>query len=637
MSEPNSTPQVKFSSRFIKHWELFLDYQQRRDQTVRFISKGGADRNIIDYVKDSVDRMNEYKLKPGHKEDWQQNVFDPKTRDKVIAILGRLAATRMKPEILVKSSSIWKAADTEERSRIYSDLLEAANIKNRDEERLIWEMYTGLSEGTVIGFESWKRDTRSVEYVTEFDPDTGEKKSQTIKYDAWDDVYGEIVPIDEFYPETIWTSDFDNNVKRCFWVQEITEQQFQDRYGKFKNASKVQVSSFFLRDNSVPWGISSDVDPENIQVLHFYDENTGEMGIWANTIELYWGPMPWNHMRKPFWMGRSEPIHNQFLYGKSMPDKLMGMQDIDNAILNGMLDQLFLGLNSPVFASGVADLEEGYLEPGRLYDIEPGGKVERVSFGQNDPMHFQMLGLIKQSMEESSISAQNQGVPTGGRKTKFEVQALQEGATNLAGMFLTMMEQAIERKYWLRIHNVIQYYSMPSRTKTGKKKFKFLTLEDRKLSNGKTGKKIIQIANDAGEAPNADQLGALAGKIEGKPFNPLESKVEPVVITRDFFLDNEFDLIVKIVPNSSVKDSKFARDNKTLVWFQNTAEDPLIDPVENRKNFAEAMGQPTDLVREPEQQQQGPQLPEELSNLLGGAPTPGGGQASSPDQQLNQV
>ena len=636
MSEPISSPQKGFSSRYAKYWELFLEYQTRRDQTVRFISKGGVSRNIIDYVKDGVDRMNEYHLKPGWKEDWQQNVFDPKTRDKVIAILGRLASTRMKPEILVKSLSIWKNANTESRARIYSDLLEAANNKNHDEERLIWEMYTGLSEGSVIGFESWKRDTRDVEYVKEYDPDTGEKKVEKIKYDAWDDVYGEIVPIDEFYPETIWTSDFNNGIKRCFWVKEMTEQAFQDTYGKFKNASKVKQASTFLRENAVPWGISSDINPENIQVIHFYDEVSDKMGIWANTEELYFGALPWNHKKKPFWMGRGEPIHNQYLYGKSFPDKLMGMQDIDNAILNGMLDELFTGLNSPTFASGIIDLEEGYLEPNRIYEMEPGGKVEKVSLGQVNPVQIQMLDLVRQSMEESSISRQNQGTPTGGRKTKFEVQQLQEGAVNLAGMFLTMIEQAIQQKYWLRIHNIVQYYSMPSRSKTGKKRFKFIKLDDRKLSNGKIGKKIIQITDNLAEAPNKAQLAQIAEGEEGKPFDVLESKVEPIVITRDYFLNKEFDLEIRIVANSSIKDSQFVRDNKTLVWYQATAQDPLIDQVENRKNFAKAMGQPSDIVKEPQPQENQPQLPKELDSLLSGAPG-GGGAPAGAEQQLNQI
>ena len=616
------------TSNFTNHFELFLDYKERRDQTVRFISKMGTDRNIIDYVKGSVDRMNEYHKKPGFKEDWQTNIFDPKTRDKVISILGNLAAARMKPELLLKPNSIFNHPGLKARQRIYSDLLDAANYKNQEEQKLIWEMYTGLSEGTVIGFEGWKRDTRDVEYVKNYDPNTGKREVEKIKYDAWDDVYGEIVPIDEFYPETIWTNDFVNGIKRCFWVKEMTEAAFKDTYGKFKNASTVKQSSMYVRENQLPWGITDDVNPQNVQVIHFYDEVAGKMGIWANTEELYWGPLPWNHGKKPFWLAIAEPIHHQFLYGKSLPDKLMSMQDVNNAILNGMLDQLFLAVNSPIFADGLVDLEEGYLEPGRVYDVEPGTRIERVSMGQNDPANFQLLSLIQRSMEETSVSAQTQGVPTGGRKTKFEVQQLQAGALNIAGMFLAMMEGSIGYKYWLRMHNILQYYSMPNRDKNGNKRFKYIVSENRELSNGKTGKKMIQIVNNESEAPNKNDLEVLAEREEGKPFNALESKVEPIVVTRDYFLNRDFDLEMRIIPNSSVKDSQADKDNKGLTWYQLTNGDPMVNQFENKKNLAKTLEQPEELVKEPQpgqQQQPGvpgeqesPALPPELAGLLGG-------------------
>jgi hypothetical protein len=387
---------------------------------------------------------------------------------------------------------------------VFSDLLEAANRKNRDNEQLIWEMYTCLGQGIVVGYESWKKDTRDVEYIKDFDPDTGKYRSEKIKYDAWDDVFGEIVPIDEWYPETWWTNSIDN-IHRSFWVREMTYNGFSDAYSGFKNYSKVKPKSFFADIEPVGWGISSDVDPQNVQVIHYYDEISDTLAIYANTEEIYYGPMPWNHKKLPFWVSIPEPIHHQLLIGKSLPDKMMGMQDVDNAVLNGMLDQLFIALNSPVFVSGLQDdLDQGYLEPGRIYAADPGFDVKRTALGANDPATFQLLSLIQRSMEETAISAQNQGVPSGGRKTKFEVQQLQEGALNLAGLFLTMMEQSMIRKYYLRLYNVLQYYSMPSQTKSGKKKFKFITLDDRKMSNGMIGKKHIQIVGSKEERPSPD-------------------------------------------------------------------------------------------------------------------------------------
>lgn len=618
--------------RFIENWRIYSDFENSRNQHIRFLNKNGEARNIIDYVNDSVDRMNEFHLKPAFKEDWQNNVFDPKTRDKLIAILSILAPTRMKPELHIIPTSIFNTEDLEFRRSVYSDLLENSNNHNDEDQQLLWEMYTGMSEGTVFGFESWMKDTREVEYVKEFDPDTGEKVTETIKYDAWDDVFGEIMPIDEVYPENIFCNakDFYRKNTRLFWAREMNMQNFKDAFAGFSGSEDVEPASNFLKEHGLPWGISEDVNQKNVQVLYKFDVTDDKMGIWANGKELYWGCMPWNHKELPVWIAINEPIHHQFLYGKSLPDKMMGMQDINNAVWNSMLDQLFIALNSPIFIDGMADLDEGYLEPGRIIEMEPGTKIQRATLGNVDPISQQMLALIQRSIEETTLSAQNQGVPTGGRKTKFEVQQLQEGALNLAGLALQLMESGQKRKYWLRMHNIIQYYSMPSRRKTGKKKFQFIKIENRPLTNKQTGTRIIQVVDNENQVPSKEELQEIGEKEEGKPFDVLTSRVEPIVLTRDFFMNKEFDLDMKIIPNASVKQTQADKDRKVGLFYQSVTGNPLFDQVKVAKIFAKMMGQPEDLVITP--QAQSPE--EQLLNPEGQGQQGGGGGNNLPNPDL---
>ena len=58
----NDNPDIE--KRFAEHWDLFIKYRDSRNQTIRFFNKNGVARNIIDYVEDGVDRMNERKIKP---------------------------------------------------------------------------------------------------------------------------------------------------------------------------------------------------------------------------------------------------------------------------------------------------------------------------------------------------------------------------------------------------------------------------------------------------------------------------------------------------------------------------------------------------------------------------------------------
>lgn len=614
-------------------WEKFGKYRDNRNQTVRFLNKGGVSRNIIDYVKDGVDRVNEYHLKPDWKDDWQSNVFDPVTRNKIITVLSKLVSARLAIEVIVKSNSIFNTADSKTRARIYQDLLDNANLHNREHEQLVWEMFTCMVEGTVIGYEGWMKDKRTVQFVKEFNPDTGEKVTEEVSYDAWDDVYGEIVPIEEFYPETIWVNsrDFKIKVKRCFRVRELTMDGFRDIFGRYPNADKVQPAGYYYDSEYFVWGISEDTKHENVQVLEWFDESKDEHKIWANGIKLYDGPIEYNHKKLPFWISIAEPIHHQFLYGKSFPDKLMSMQDMNNAILNNVLDQLFIVLNSPTFVDGdIDDLSDSYIEPNRIYKMEQGTRVQKGTLGNVDQTSFQVLQYIKRSMEESSVSAQAQGIDTGGRKTAREVNMLQENSLNIASLFLQMIESAMQHKYFLRLYNVLQYYAQPAEAQDGSTRFKFLVMEDRKLTNGKKGKKLIQIApslDGQTEEQVMEQLKGAAnmemGMSADDDYDPATATVEPLLITRDYLLNKDVELDVKVVPNSSIKESATQKKNGDIAFFQMTSQDPLFDQVKNRQDLAEAFNKPLDIVKEPEAQEQADPLMAEMEKAKGVMGSPG--------------
>ena len=603
ITEEEYVPSQK-DDRFRKYWKRFEHYKQDKEQNIRFFNKNGIQRNIYNYISDSVDSMNEFHIKPNWKEDWQNNTFDPVTRNKLITVLSMLVQSRMKIEVLVKRNSIFKNPQTKARQLIYSSLLDNANNHNDEDYALIWELYTTMVEGTMFGYEGWTRDTREVEYIKEFNPETGEKITKKIKYDDWDDVFGEIVPIEEIFPETIWVNakDWRRKVQRCYRVREVTLQEAKDRYAQFvPEGEDIKPAGEHFDQSGFEWGISQNVDKNNVQIVEYYDAKEDIFGLWANGLELYFGPLPFNHKQIPFWVAINELIHHQFLFGKSMPDKMLSDQNVNNSVLNGMLDQLIIGLNSPIFVDGLMDeedLTDGYLELGKIIKLDPGGKVQPSNLGHIDPSAFQLLDKLKRSMEETTVSAQASGVPTGGRKTKFEVQQLQEGALNLASQSLQLMEHAMKNKYRLRLANILQYYSFPSRVKTGKRKFKFLTVENTKLSNGKTGKKLIQILDDSEKSPSKEDLTQVAQEEEGKEFDPRTSQVEPLVVRKKMLMTDELELDIIIIANSSVKDSKTTRQNKDIAFYQSTVGNPLFDQVETAKDFARAFDKSEDIVNE---------------------------------------
>jgi hypothetical protein len=226
-------------------------------------------------------------------------------------------------------------------------------------------------------------------------------------------------------------------------------------------------------------------------------------------------------------------------------------------------------------------------------------------------------------------------MPTGGRKTKFEVQQLNEASFSLAGLFITLMESAMVDKYSLRLPNLLQYYSMPSNKKTGKKQFKFITIENTKLSNGKIGKKMIQIVDSKADVPQPVKLADMANDETPEDFDPETSTIEPIVLSREYLLNSEYEHEVIIVPNSSIKQSEAEKANKDIAFYQATFKDPQFDQEQNKKDFARAFGKDESIVKPTPEPSQDP-----LAAMMGGGQTPqpavaqpGGGQMPNIDME----
>ena len=85
------------------------------------------------------------------------------------------------------------------------------------------------------------------------------------------------------------------------------------------------------------------------------------------------------------------------------------------------------------------------------------------------------------------------------------------------------------------------------------------------------------------------------------------------------------DIEIRIIPNSSVKDSEADKINKDITFYQMTAQNPLVDQVKNLKDLAAGFGKDDDIVKE----QQAPQEQDVMAGLpdLNNINKLGGGEA----------
>jgi hypothetical protein len=164
----------------------------------------------------------------------------------------------------------------------------------------------------------------------------------------------------------------------------------------------------------------------------------------------------------------------------------------------------------------------------------------------------------------------------------------------------------------------------------GSTRFKFLTLENRRLTNGKTGKKMIQIVpslDGKTQEQVKQELARIASQeMGGDEFNPTTSTVEPVVITADYLLNKDVEMEVRVIPNSSIKESSVQKKNNDIAFYQLTNGDPRYNQQMNAMDLAEAFGKDPNIVN-PESPQQGGGLDGDVQkalSIMGGGQKPKG-------------
>src|SRR3990167_4794050 len=390
----------------------FYEMRTQRDQVLSFF----RERTLRDYTEDSLKRINQHKERPAYKKWWQSNLAGATTRNKLIGILSKLAANTIEPIVqAVKETDFLSKA----KERVSNALLKASTIRNKDDKKLVWEMFEAAGKGTVLGFEGFKIDSRKVRTVLNENSETGEVKvkEETIKF--WNDVHGVMIPLEDFFPGDIYVAPGEiQEMDDCAWRQILTFDQFRNEFGDYPDANLVDINGtpvgFDLEGNSIFYEKTSDVSVGEAEIIRYFNKMTDEYliladGIWINaqgkkTVR----PMPFNHKKLPFCAAVFEPLDAKFFYGKSLGDKMVSDQDTDDKLMDGMLDRIVMALHAPILTIGnvSSGITEGYLEPDAVISIdEPTGleKIERLNLQEPGMASFKMLEIIAKRLEQTSV------------------------------------------------------------------------------------------------------------------------------------------------------------------------------------------------------------------------------------------
>jgi len=572
-------------------------------------------RKLKEYIEDSVRRFTTNIDEREDLEDWQARVNDGFTRNKVLAILGKVVS------VLPIAQFTGRGDEDIRKGIILSNLYEYSEDVDDYEEFMTNYLLEAIVKGTAIGYENVDIKSRDIRNVK------GSNDNITITKDVEKKtrLKASIVPLEDFYPSSLGIRRI-KDMPWCFWRTEISYSEFVQNWDMYERSNLVQphVVSYgseqerpFYRDY-----VTNNTKEGNVEILRFYDREHDQYtiianGVWLNPLKnkdtMIVSPLPWNHKELPFFDVRFDFFGADFFYGKSLPDRLKAMQDVLNVLTNMLLDQSFLTIFPPMLVAGFDDIEEDYMRPGRRIPIDTQGQPLSQSFMKLDPgtpsgWHQFILGYTRKVMEEASIdqvSSGNAGV--GERTTAQEIRVAAEGVASTLGLFGRMINFGLKRKALMRGANILQFWTDPKNPvitqvmgagsqKDVNKAFNTFKIGNAVLTNGKRGTKIIEMFADKKDIPNKKVQEARSQILTAEQNADVELDAVLPQYLRDF--SHDIKLVLNPKSEGSKEVEKALQLEKVRVYLSFFPE--MVDKTELLAQTAEKMGDDPTKIMKPE-------------------------------------
>lgn len=573
-------------------------------------------QNLIEYIDDSVHRYTTNIDERENIEDWQARVHDQFTRNKVMAIVGKVA------QVIPIAEFKGRGDEDMRRGQIITDLYEYSEDVDDYEELMVNMLLESCVKGTAIGYEGYEKKETKKRDIRGF----GDDITITEEIKKTNRLYGEIVRLEDFYPSSVGIRKI-KSMPFCFWRNVIPYQLFLQDFAFYAKSADVPYTTATDagRENHPAYTdyVSNDIQDGQVEIIRYYNQDVDEFviianGVWLNPIMIKGSqeisPIPFAHKELPFWEVRFESFDANFFYGKSLPDKLKSYQDVLNVLTNMMLDQSFLTVFKPILTNGFDSIEDDYLRPGRRTPIDTQGlsikdAVVELDISTPSGWHQYILEYTRKIMEESSVDGLQQGSASNlaDRTPAQAIRVAAEGVASVLGLFGRFIKYGVQRKATLRAKNIMQFWTEPGSpiieqvlgeggSNEMNKAFNVFKFDSALMSNGKRGAKIIEMYASKEHMPTKADLRARADiyRLDNR------NEIEIIAIPAEY-LRQGFDFDTKVVQNpkaDSTKESEQAIQLEKVRVYKSFFPD-LIDDANLLAQTAEKMGDdPTKIIKQ---------------------------------------
>lgn len=393
-------------------------------------------------------------------EMWQSNHVTPITSATVQTALSEMIDQDIKPFYLPQG--IEKQAKTTLMQHIWDYAWWTANS-----DLMMHDVYLEtLIKGTAITQEYYRKEKRIVRDIF-----AGKDGKEILKdketYD-YDDVFGELVPIRDFYvDERSRSFDGAYAARDCFrrYIMNIDDfmLMYKDSdWDQFGNARYVRPGGDleYKEYYMPPHGID---ESREVEVLHYWAVKPYDrFCIMANGILIRDGENPYKHKQLPFCRA-TDVRRTQMFYGKGEPETLESIQDESNTLRRMIIDRNHLDIDKMFLVSNRIGLTDEDLI------ARPHGMIPTDDINATKPVEY---GDIPRSVELSIQNLEDDATIATGINPRM--QSLPESSTATAASLMKAETlKRIELKIWLlkkeffprmaqlRTENILQFYSQP--------------------------------------------------------------------------------------------------------------------------------------------------------------------------------
>lgn len=392
--------------------------------------------------------------------------------------------------------------------KVLQGMYDKWRFKSNDKVEKFWEILYGVVNGTVCNFIGYNNGKLTRRYLTEYDKKGGGYNIKEKEEPYWNDVWSELVAIEDIYLPKIYERNFQKQGK-CKWKSEIEWKQFKQEFRNFDNAEYVYPGNMIAEDSLYYRLLSGTgvMATDKIQVIKGYNWMTDTYKITANGVLLnpvgkgskqVASPMPWSHKMGPFSWGIFSPLDEKLAYGLPLPFLIKEPHKLLN-VANVMLWEHELRNISPAILS--SDFDAPKIIYGR-HDVIPVNDVQAYKeLKLSDPSQafFNSMGDMKSTMGATAQGGQPPALPSRQPKSAREALQLQQIAQQAQSIALLMYYNILRQQMLLVLKTALQFYPVEKYEKENRDILRTINVPNMALTTGGVGNMEIRIVKKRGK------------------------------------------------------------------------------------------------------------------------------------------